>query len=290
MTTLETRPQTFTHTAAPFAAPAPRFHHGPQQIAEDTYVIRQLIGEGTAPVGVYINSMVITGKQPVIVDTGTQANRREWFNDVLSLVDPDAVKFIYISHDDHDHTGNLAEAMQVFRNATLVTNWFQIERLVGDYEFPMQRMRWVEDGDTFDAGDRTLAAIRPPVFDSPTTRGLFDSKTGVYWASDCFATGVTGPTENVRELHPEEWRQGIQTFSLAISPWISLTDEKKYAAQVKRIDDLDIKVISSAHTPPITGCYVESAIDLLYDLPSAPQAQLPVQADLDAILRSIQQS
>jgi flavorubredoxin len=289
MTTLETRPETVKHTAAPFAAPAPRFHHGPQKIAEDTFVIRQLVGEGTAPVAVYINSMVITGKQPVVVDTGTQSNRREWFNDVLSLVDPDDVKFIYISHDDHDHTGNLAEAMQVFRNATLVTNWFQLERLSGDYEFPFTRMRWVEDGDTLDVGDRRLAAIRPPVFDAPTTRGLYDPKTGVYWASDCFATPVVGPTDNVRELHPEEWRQGLQTFSMAISPWISLTDEKKFGAQVKRIDELDIKVISSAHTPPITGCYVESAIDVLYDLPSAPRAQLPVQADLEAILRNMQQ-
>jgi flavorubredoxin len=287
MTTLQLRPETYSKPT-PFAAPAPAFHHAPQKIADDTYVIRQLVGEGTAPVAVYMNSMVILGREPVVVDTGTHANRDRWFEDVTSLVDPDDVRYIYISHDDHDHTGNLAEAMDVFRNATLVTNWFQIERLVGDYEFPLSRMRWVDDGGSFEAGDRTLYAVRPPVFDSPTTRGLFDPKTGVYWASDCFATPVAGPTQNVRELHPEEWRQGIQTFSMAISPWISLTDETKYAAAVHRIAELEPKVISSAHTPPITGCYVKSAIDQLYDLPSAPAAQLPGQSDLDAILKSLQ--
>ena len=206
---------------------------------------------------------------------------------MTSLVDPRDVKFIYISHDDHDHTGNLAEALDVFPNATLVTTWFQTERLAGDYAFPLHRMRWVEDGDSFDIGDRTLYAVRPPVFDAPTTRGLFDPKTGVYWASDAFAAPVNGPTENVRELHPEEWRQGFQTFQMAVSPWIAMTDETKFGAAVKRIADLEPKVISSAHTPPITGCYVKSAIDMIYDLPSAPAAKLPVQADLDAILASM---
>ncbi len=288
MTTLATRPlaTTLVLPKVPFAAPEPTYHHAPLKIADDTYLIQQLAGEGTAPVSVFINSMVILGKEPVVVDTGTAANRRHWFNDVESLVDPEDVRWLFISHDDHDHTGNLAEALVRFPNATLVSNWFQVERLVGDYELPLNRMRWVDDGETFDVGDRKLAAIRPPVFDSPTTRGLFDPKTGVYWASDCFATPVTQAVDNVRALHPEEWRQGMQTFHMAVSPWLSMVDETKFAAQVNRLKQIDIKAMASAHTPPITGCYVKSAIDALYDLPGSPAAQLPGQADLEAMLRA----
>ncbi|MGE0059329.1 MAG: hypothetical protein AB7T32_15225, partial [Dehalococcoidia bacterium] len=58
--------------------------------------------------------------------------------------------------------------------------------------------------------------------------------------------------------------------------------------QVDRLNHLPIKVISSAHTAPITGCYVESAIDYLYELPSAPAAQLPGQETLEAILAAMQ--
>jgi hypothetical protein len=46
------------------------------------------------------------------------------------------------------------------------------------------QVRWVNDGESFEAYDRTLRAIRPPVWDSPTTRGLFDQSTGVYWGVD----------------------------------------------------------------------------------------------------------
>ena len=62
------------------------------------------------PLFVYINSMVILGKEPVIVDTGTPANRKQWLDDVFSLVEPEDVRWIFLSHDDVDHTGNLDEA------------------------------------------------------------------------------------------------------------------------------------------------------------------------------------
>jgi flavorubredoxin len=273
-----------TLVSTPFAAPEPAYHHAPLRIAEDTYVIQQLYGEGVAPISVYLNSMVILGEEPVIVDTGTVANSRLWFEDVQSLVDPEDVRWIYISHDDHDHTGNLARAMHLFKNATLVSTWFQLERLGGDYELPLDRMRWINDGDSFNVGDRQLMAIRPPVFDSPTTRGLFDPKTGCYWASDSFATAVTKPTEDVRDMDAEEWRQSVLTFGMAISPWISFTDPSKYAAHVDRLKQLDLKVIAGAHTPPIYGSYTRTAIDMMYELPSAPAFQNPTQADLEAII------
>ena|SRR5437763_365602 len=92
--------------------------------------------------------------------------------------------------------------------ATLVCSWALVERFANAYEFPLSRCRWVNHGDAFTAGDRTLVALRPPVYDSPTTRGLLDTTTGVYWAADAFATPVPGgpgslPPDHVNELDPE---------------------------------------------------------------------------------------
>jgi flavorubredoxin len=294
MTTLLTPPERTYQSQpifapSPFAAPAPAFRHEPQKIAEDTYLIRSTFGEGEAPVFVYVNSMVITGREAVVVDTGTANNRRQWMDDVMSLVNPENVRYVFISHDDHDHTGNIEEALLAFPNATLITTWFQIERLAGDYRFPLNRMRWVEDGETVELADRKLTAVRPPVFDSPTTRGLYDPKTGVFWASDAFATLMPQAVDNVDELHPEEWRQGFSGTNLALSPWVSMVDETKYAGAIKKIRDLDPQVIASAHTPVITGQYVGAAIDMLHDLPAAPAPALPTQKDLDAILAGLAQ-
>lgn len=266
---------------------APAFHHPPQKIAPDTYVIRQLQGEGTAPLAVYINSMVILGKEPVIVDVGTEANRRQWLDDVFSLIEPDAVRWVFISHDDHDHTGNLKEVLALCPNATLVSSWFQVERLACSFNLPLHRMRWVDDGGSFDAGDRVLAAVRPPAYDSPTTRGLFDPRTGVYWASDCFAVPVPGPADDIAELEPESWRQGLKMFQQALMPWLPLVDAVRYNAAIAKLNELDIRVIASGHSPVVRGDYVEKAIDLLYELPSAPPLELPGQAELEAMLAAM---
>ena len=71
-----------------FAPIAPVTSVPPTQVARDTFVIhsvQQALGE---PLFIYLNSMVILGKEPVIVDTGTIANRTRWLEDVFSLVEP----------------------------------------------------------------------------------------------------------------------------------------------------------------------------------------------------------
>lgn len=77
-------------------------------------------------------------------------------------------------HDDGDHTGALLDVLERCPNATLVTNFFSVERLgLEKPGLPLHRMRWLEPGDCLDAGDRTLHLFRPPIFDGPTTRGLY---------------------------------------------------------------------------------------------------------------------
>ena len=93
---------------------------------------------------------------------------------MFGLVEPADVRWVFISHDDVDHTGNVNALMAACPNATLIVNWFMVERMGASLAVPPTRQRWIGDGESFDVGDRTLHAIRPPVFDSPTTRGLFD--------------------------------------------------------------------------------------------------------------------
>ena len=47
----------------------------PQYVGPDTWLVRQVQEAKGAPLSVYINSLIITGTEPVIVDTGSAANR-----------------------------------------------------------------------------------------------------------------------------------------------------------------------------------------------------------------------
>jgi flavorubredoxin len=266
--------------------PLQPIHMPPLEVAPDTFLIRSAQPAMGAPLSINLNSLVIRAEQPVIVDTGTEANRERWLHDVTSLVDPVDVRWVFLSHDDHDHTGNLAEILELCPNATLVTNWATTERIGCSIHVPANRMRWIDDGGSFDAGDRVLHAIRPPAYDSPTTRGLFDPATGVYWASDAFATPMTAePVDRVDDLPPEMWAEGMAMFHYhGLSPWLAMVNRDAYAAEVQRLRDLDLKVITGAHTPLITGPILDTAMRHLASLPEVEPPPHPDQQMLDAML------
>jgi len=131
------------------------------------------------------------------------------------------------------------------------------------------RQRWLGDGESLDVGDRVLHAVRPPIFDSPTTRGLFDPTTGVYWSSDAFATPMDRPVTTVDDLDPDFWIQGIHTFDNYVSRWLPLVDDARFQATVSRVQALQPRTIVGCHTPVIGSARVDAAIAATRRSPTA---------------------
>jgi flavorubredoxin len=270
-----------------FAPVRPRIQVPPTKVAQDTYVIHSVQEALGQPLFVYLNSMVILGREPLILDTGTIANREQWLEDVFSLVEPEDVRWIFVSHDDVDHTGNLEQTMEACPNAKLVCSWSMVERHTNAFEFPHDRCRWVMDGETLDIGDRTLVAMRPPVYDSPTTRGLFDPTTGVYWSVDSFATPLPDPAAQIPDLDTEFWEFGVTLFTYgALSPWVSLVDPVKYGKSVDRVQELGITTIAGCHTPVIEGQFIDEAFAHLRRMPDIAPPPLPDQSVLDQVIEA----
>lgn len=89
-----------------------------ERVAPDTHVVRQVASEGMGPVVHHVNSAVITGAEPVVVDCGPAATRSEWLERTFQIVDPADVRWVLLSHDDPDHTGNLAPVLDLCPQAT----------------------------------------------------------------------------------------------------------------------------------------------------------------------------
>jgi hypothetical protein len=183
--------------------------------------------------------------------------------------------------------------MDACPHATLVCSWALVERFANAYEFPLARCRWVNNGDAFTAGDRTLVALRPPVYDSPTTRGLLDTTTGVYWAVDAFATPVPGgpgvqPPDHVNQLDPEAWWGGMVMYGLhGLSPWLELVDRDRFVATVRDLQKHGMTTITSAHSPVIDGEAVNDAFEMLARLAGTQPPPCPDQSVLEALLGAV---
>jgi flavorubredoxin len=264
--------------------PAPTPHDVlPYQIADDTFLITW--GLDAPPVGHFpMHSMLIRGREPVIVDTGAPACRQQWLATVAELVDPADVRWIFLSHDDRDHAGNLLAVLDACPNATLLTTWFSIGRMAEEWDTPLPRCRFVNDGDQIDAGDRVLVAARPPVFDNPTTRGLLDTSTGVFWSVDTFATNTTQRMLEADELADDEFRDGQFLGGRLVAPWHRYLDQSKWDSCVDAVRRLGATTIAGCHAPVLRGRRIEQAFDLLRELPALDPWREFDQSDLDGWL------
>jgi flavorubredoxin len=243
----------------------------PLQVARDTFLVRANQHSLGGSVSTSMNSLVIRGAEPVIVDTGMVTDRVTFFEDVFSLVDPDDVRWIYLTHDDDDHSGNLVEALERCPNATVVMSWAARGRTCAAFGIPHERVKAVDHGQALDVGDRTLQALRPPVYDNAYTRGVFDPTTRVYFAADAFCAPMPSePVDRVDEMPDRMWAEGFALFHhRSLCPWVTLVDAAKYGAEVAGLAALGAEVITSAHGPMIPSTSLDRAFELLAGLPTA---------------------
>jgi flavorubredoxin len=256
----------------------------PQPIGRDAYLIPNLVPQGPDAY-LYVNTMVIRGAEPVVIDTGAPVHRELWLEKVFSVVEPRDVRWIFLSHDDGDHTGGLLDILDAAPNAKLVTNFFSVERLALEKPaLPLDRMVWLEPGESFDAGDRRLRLFRPPIFDGPTTRGLFDERTGVMWAVDSFAAFVPGAVYHVDDVPAPMYDETFPLLNSMVSPWHQWLDPVKYDAHVDTVEALKPAAIASAHGPIVTGTAIHDAFDRVRSLAGQPRLAGPGQPMLDELL------
>lgn len=254
----------------------------PHVVAADTFLIPTLAAQ---PEGVVaVNTLVIRGAEPVIVDTGCSLTREHWLASTFSVVEPQDVRWVFVSHDDHDHIGNLLEVLDLCPQATLVGNWSMTARLGGDLELPLHRMRWLDQGEAFDAGDRTLHLVRPPLFDSPATRGLFDPTTGVLWAVDTFGALVQGPVLEADDADPDLYAFTFDALNTWNTPWLEWVDPTRFAAHVATTAALPMQAVASAHGPILRGRRISEAFTRTTALAAQPAMPTPGQPALDDLL------
>ena len=254
----------------------------PEAIAADTWLVPTL---GADPAGGYLgaHSLVIRGAEPVIVDTSVLFGRDRWLENVFSLVEPEDVRWIFLSHDDHDHLGNLEVVLERCPNATLLSNYATVARLVADVELPLERMRWSNVGDTIDVGDRNLVVVRPPMFDSPATRGFFDPRTGVLWGVDTFGTSFPGAVYDADDVPPDMYDESFVLLNLLNTPWLEWADAGRFADHVATTESLPLEVVASAHGPVHRGARIADAFRRTRELVGCVPTPQPGQDVLELL-------
>jgi flavorubredoxin len=249
----------------------------PRPTAPDTTSLTTWLpipGYGVLPV----NSFVIRAAQPVLVDTGIAAFREDYLRNLRATIDPADLRWIWITHTDADHVGNLREVLAEAPQARVVTTFIGMAKmnLLG---FPVDRVYLLNPGQTLDVGDRQLFAFAPPVFDAPETTGLYDTRTGTVFTADSFGALLNAPAENAEDISSGELADGLNFWATLDAPWLHTTDPSLLERRVDVVRRLDPKVLLSSHLPPARGLRDR----LFADLPRAREATPFVGPDQAAL-------
>ena len=224
-----------------------------------------LPGLGILPV----NSFVIRATQPILIDTGLAALRSDNMSTLRATIDPADIRWIWITHTDADHVGNLEAVLAEAPNARLVTTYLGMGKmnLLG---LPLDRVYLLNPGQSLDAGDRKIFAFAPPTFDAPETTGLFDTRSGTAFTADSFGALMSAPAATAEDIPRDELTEGLTLWSTIDAPWLQSTDASLLEQRIETVRRLAAKTLLSSHLPPARSLSERLFADLARARSAAP--------------------
>lgn len=201
-------------------------------------------GMGVLPV----NSFLLKGSEPVLVDTGLAALGEAYMESLVDEIDPGDLRWIWLSHMDPDHVGNLERVLERAPDAGIVTNFLGAGKmeLAG---LDVSRVSMLEPGTVFEAADHRLVPLRPPYYDAPETIGFFDEKERILFAADSFGALLPDAAEEAGDIGDEKLREGLVSWSSIDAPWLASTDKDGLGRTLSAIERLDPDALLSGHLP-----------------------------------------
>lgn len=224
---------------------------GAQTVAPDTVSLSSFVPVGDLGM-LAVNAFVVHAAEPVLVDTGASALREPFLAALNDAIDPADLRYIWLSHMDADHLGNLNAVLELAPRAKVITNFLGMAKMMLQ-DRDVSRVQLIAPGDEIDLGDRTLVPLKPPYYDAPETTGFFDTRTRVLFSADAFGALLPAPETEAAAIDRETLREGMLKWSAVDAPWLSTADPRVFGGLLRNIERLDPSAIISGHLPVASG-------------------------------------
>ena len=230
-----------------------------------------LPGAGVLP----INAYLLRAEEPVLVDTGLGIDGDDFVAALASVLDPQDLRWVWLTHDDADHTGNIQRVLELAPQARLVTHGMSALRMSTWWPVPLDRVHAIRPGDRLAVGDRTLRAVAPPLFDNPMSIGALDEATGALFSVDSFGALLPESTDDVTTVPAAALAGGMQAWATFDSPWAHALDRARLGEALDRVRRLGPTTVLSSHLPAAPGASLEGFLRVLETVPDAEPAVPP---------------
>lgn len=199
--------------------------------------------------GMAYNSYVILDEKIAVMDTVDANFTHEWLDNLENVLGDRKPDYLIIQHMEPDHSANIANFMQTYKDATIVSSakaFVMMNQFFGT-DFADRRIV-VKEGDTLSLGKHTLAFVEAPMVHWPEVIVTYDMHDKVLFSADGFGKFGALDVE-------EDWACEARRYYIGIVG--------KYGSQVQRLlkkaAGLDIQIICPLHGPVLTenlGYYI----------------------------------
>jgi flavorubredoxin len=244
-----------------------------------------LPGLGLLPV----NAFVLKAAEPVLVDAGLICLSDQFMENLSSVIDPADLKWLWLTHADQDHVGSVFRVLDAAPDLRVITTYLGAGKMSLREALPMDRIYFLNPGQSITVGDRTLTAVRPPSFDAPETTGFYDPKAHAFFCADAFGAPLSEPASAADAVAWEDLQRGMVLWGTVDSPWLHMVDGAAFRKTLEGVREAQPELVLSGHLPVARGM-TDTLLDCLAEVPAAQPFVGPDQEAFQAMLEGMRGS
>lgn len=193
---------------------------------------------------------------PLIFDAGSHIHQDPIMNDLVELLGDKAPGYVFLTHTELPHTGNLRSISKVWPMAKFVVSSAILPHVEMPWWVNAEQIQYGYPGTNGTYGNRKISFSDAILKDQPGTHWMFDEETGALFTADAF--GYLFPQsadqkfdDELEDGIPMEWsrmyhQSAFRFLSMVSGDKVNADFEKVFAAR-------DVKVIAPTHGNAIRG-------------------------------------
>ncbi len=211
------------------------------------------------PDGTSYNAYVVTDERCALMDTVDPTKTHEL---LANLTELDAeIEYIIAHHAEQDHSGSIPAVLDIYPEATVVTNPKCKTLLMEMLHIPEDTFMTVGDGDTLSLGEKTLEFIYAPWVHWPETMFTYVKEEQVLFTCDFLGSHLATSQLFVEDME-EVYNPAKRYYAEIMMPF-----RTSIRSHLEKLDSMEITIIAPSHGPvydtpsPITDAYKEWVSD-----------------------------
>lgn len=217
------------------------------------------------PQGVCYNAYLACDEKTALVDSVDVHEAEDFLSKLQTALGDRKLDYFVIHHVEPDHSSTIPFIRRVYPDVTLVGNKKTFEFLGNFYGVDTENKIIVAEGDTLSLGEHTLTFRMTPMTHWPESMVSYENKDGILFSQDIF--GGFGALDG--NIFDDEIGDIEKVYAEACRYYTNIVGKysRMAAKSLKKLEDLDIKMICPVHGP-VWRSHPENILTLYNNLAS----------------------